>query len=122
MNGDDYGSVQHLYCRRSSDGSYRIDLDQSDGSARLIRVGADGTSTELVPWTESSAIKTGPDSNHVELICRGPSIELDSNGTKVFSARDTALEEGHGAVAVGGFPDADAIDEVRFANLVLVQR
>jgi hypothetical protein len=123
MTGSDFGSVEHLFCRHSSDGSYRLDVDQSDGSARLMRIDYIGDTTdELVTWTQSPAIKLGPASNHLELVCRGTSIQFNANDMKVFAVDDDVLEEGQAALGVGAFDDPDAIDEVRFANLVLVER
>jgi hypothetical protein len=111
----------YLYCRRNASiGSYRAVVDLR-GSARLGRVKPDGTTDELTPWTRSEAIQTGTATNHFEMICRGTAIELDANGTYVVGVRNADMFEGQ--VGIGGASfTASLLPDLRFANLLVVQR
>jgi hypothetical protein len=111
----------YMYCRRNTaSGSYRAVVDLR-GQVRLGRVKTDGTTDDLTPWTRSEAIQPGSAPNHLELICRGTAIELDANGTYVVGVRNADLFEGQVGIGAGSFATS-ALPDLRFANLLVVQR
>jgi hypothetical protein len=78
------------------------------------------TQQNLVEPRRSSAIRSGNDSNRLELRCAGSSISALVNGVIVASVQDSKYVMGH--VLVGGdTPRSDTTFDIRFDNLLVTQ-
>ena len=104
-----------LAFRGNGDGSkgtrtYYIFQIHPDGKYRLIVWSQNGSITELIPWTGSTAIKQGETANLLEVVAQDTRLTLYANNQKLSSLTDTfyatgsvgpvALEEGHAAISV----------------------
>lgn len=86
----------YLFYVRPSDGAYKI--------WKVLR----SEWTALTDWTESSYIKTGGDTNHLKVVCRGAQIEVYANGQKLITITDSSLTSGYVGVGVAAYEQANA--------------
>ena len=96
---------------------YRLSVYPRIHSFALGRV-EDDEFTFLSDWEESSSIRAGMATNHLELICIGDRIIAGINGVEVATVEDDQLETGSvwfGVASANGESVADA----RFDNLVV---
>ncbi|HKZ84885.1 MAG TPA: protein kinase [Anaerolineae bacterium] len=111
-DNNDYGVI----CRyQDFDNFYRI-LISGDGYYAFIRQ-VDGESTQLIDWTQSSAINQGAAHNHLTVICDGDSLALWVNDKFVAEASDDALAEGDIGLTAGTFNEAGV--RVAFDNVIV---
>ncbi|MGE3911200.1 MAG: family 16 glycoside hydrolase, partial [Chloroflexota bacterium] len=57
---------------------------------------------ELVPWTETKAVKMPPELNEVTVRAIGPRFTFIVNGTEIATIQDPALERGTVGIYVAG--------------------
>jgi hypothetical protein len=72
----------------------------------------------------SPSIHGGSETNHVELMCKGTTIEARINGVTVASVSDNTFQSGQFWIAVGESPGGahpDVGAEARFSHLVPTQ-
>jgi len=111
-----------LSCRESSQGYYRLIVDTWRGPSWSIDLCQGGDCQDLADWTTSSAIRSGPASNHVELTCLGSRLSVRINGTDVGGVTDDTLRDGSFGIGTLRLDDASLRGEVRFRNLTLTDR
>jgi hypothetical protein len=113
------GLVVHFRWQENGDG-YELYVETvhngGQGAASLSRFNG-GQLTDLVPWTDSEAIKTGGQPNHVTIRANGDSLDVLINGQPVLSARDSSFPRGD--LGLGAFT-CDHPTEVRFDNLLAI--
>jgi hypothetical protein len=103
-----------------SDSNYRLTVAPSDGSLSLARWDR-GRETRLVERQTSSAIKTGNETNHLEMVCVGSKIAAIVNGTQVAAVTDATYQEGGVLLLVSHAARSPSIVEGRFDNLALLR-
>ncbi len=87
------------------------------GSYRVGKWAA-GVGTNLVAWTESSAVHKGVADNHLTVIADGTSFTFLVNGTQVAELNDTSFSSGRVGVAVTAYSgDVDVHES--FDNLIV---
>ena len=84
------------------------------GVASLSRFD-DGRNSDLTDWIESSAIRTGRQSNHVTIRADGSILSVAINGEPILSVRDNEYREGD--VGLSAFT-CDKPTEARFDNVI----
>jgi len=99
------GDANGYYLRISGDGYYSI--AKSEGREL----------SELVGWTESSAIRKGNATNHIQAICNGSTLELSVNGQHLAAVEDGTHASGD--IAFTATTYEDEATEVHFDNLVV---
>jgi len=109
-------------CRESSQGYYRLIVDPWGGPRWSIDLCQEGDCEDLTNWQTSSAIRSGPASNHIELTCLGSRLSVRINGTDVGGVTDDTLRGGSFGVGTLRLNDASPRGEVRFRNLTLTDR
>jgi len=108
-----YGVV----CREQDGGGMGYYLRISgDGHYSIVKA-ANEAFTPLVDWTESSAIKQGNATNHIQAACSGTSIELFVNGERVGGVEDSTFATGD--IAFTATTYEDEITEIHFDNVVV---
>lgn len=78
-----------------------------------------GTTTALLDWRASGAIREGTQTNRLELSCVGNRISGGINGTEVGVVQDDTYRQGR--IEIGLFASRSTA-EARFDNLVVTQR
>lgn len=90
-----------LFCRWQDNTNAVVFMISGEGEFRLLRK-SNGTATELIPWTPSSAIVTAAGApNSLALDCTGPKITAKANGTILVIATDPAPSAGQLGVMAG---------------------
>ena len=84
------------------------------GAARLAKW-EKGKITELTPWTNSPAIRTGGQPNHVTIRALGKALTVEINGEPLLGAQDESFSGGD--IALGAF-SWDQPTEARFDNVI----
>jgi hypothetical protein len=120
---------QYLQLACRSDGptrQYRFGIRPGTGEVWINRwVGASGVLPYATLFDEvSTAVHAGATPNHLELACKGTSIQGSVNGITMVTISDNSLQSGQSWIAVGevrdgGHPDVPA--EAHFQNLVVRQ-
>jgi hypothetical protein len=111
-DNNDYG----VMCRVQSGGDgYSMNIS-GDGFYSIQRIESD-VYTNLVDWSESSAIRTGKATNHLRVVCDGNKLVLFVNDTLLAEVTDATFSEGDIALAVTTY-ETD-LTEVHFDNLVV---
>lgn len=112
-----------LICRYQEQAAshYRLTLAPNEGWLLLTRVDGEQP-VQLVGPVSSAAVRSGNQSNHLELDCVGDNISARVNGAQVLQARDGNHRQGALGLSVSVLPDAGATVEARFDNLVVTQR
>jgi hypothetical protein len=100
--------------QKDADNYYHFEI-HSDGHYRLHKQLDDEWET-IVPWTRSSAIAGGSNSNILQVVCRGQKIDLHVNGQYLETAHDSSFSSGQVGVAAGTCSDTDTV-EIAFNNL-----
>lgn len=103
-----------------SDSNYRLSIAPSDGSFSLARWDS-GREVRLVDWQISPAIKTGNQSNRLELVCVGSKIAAIVNGTQVAAVSDATYKEGAILLMVSNRVRFPVTIDSRWDNLVLLR-
>lgn len=96
------------YSAISADGYYAI-FRRVDGGSLEVLTG-DGSG-----MTPSPAIKTGGQTNHVQVICQGDKLSLYANGELLETITDDAHTQGDVGLGAASGPEGEA--RVRFDNL-----
>lgn len=106
-------------CREQGDGNGYYLLISGDGGYAIIK--AQGNEfTPLVEWTASDAVKKGNATNHIEATCKGTTLTLSVNGTRVATVEDSSYSSGDIALAVTSYEDGQA-SEVLFDNIKITK-
>lgn len=113
--GQSMGRQLYVSCRasRSVDSAYRAIIEPDAHRAQLIRR-VNGTPMPLVTMV-NDAIKSGEETNHIELWCEGNLIRLAVNGTRVALASDSSFTAGQLHLGLARAQLAEA----HFSNLVV---
>lgn len=124
--GDPAGRVVMLDCRSQGAGRYRAYGFMIAPEARrftLVRWD-EGAEVRLVPGQESPLIGPGPEWNHLDLRCEGPTIEASVNGQVVATVSDQTYRQGGFAMGVTVVAEESetAQAEARFDNLIVTRR
>ena len=98
------GSIRPL--RISGDGYYNITKADENGF------------TDLVAWTESSAVRQGTKTNKIVASCIGNTLKLEVNGEVVAQATDSTYSSGDIALMAVVYEDGSTT-KVQFDNLVV---
>ena len=99
-------------------------------SGYLLRISADGyyaiqavnngSPTDIVTWTASSAINKGNgEVNRLRATCNGSTLTLEVNGEEVDSVTDSTYSSGYLALAASTFEDTPV--QVNFDNLTVLK-
>ena len=118
--GDTDQRLISLGCREDDDGQdYELWLYPQDGLFALVRLDKAGV-TELAKASPSPVIKTGTQTNRLELSCVGSTIAARINGTLVATAQDSSFTSGDMYVAL--LPAGGQTAEAHFDNLVITEQ
>jgi hypothetical protein len=113
------GRVVAIGCRDPDGvGGYSLMVEPGNTRAILLRYDS-GAPQYLTAWRSSPSIRSGNQSNQLELRCVGNIITATVNGTQVGSVRDTTYTAGQSWLAVSTTSGAV---EGRFDNLVVTRR
>src|SRR5262249_38395584 len=104
-----------------NDSGYRLTINPDDRTF-LLRRWDDGKPVELMPWTNSDAIRGGAQNNRVELGCQGSTISARINGMQVASVQDSTYREGRLWMGAGAFSGQPSRAEARFKSLIVMGR
>jgi hypothetical protein len=111
-NNNDYGVMCRV--KLSGDG-YSFNIS-GDGYYSIQKM-TDNAFSDLVGWTESSAIRKGNSTNRLGVVCQGNHLSLYVNGTLLAEVTDNAYSEGD--IALSATTYEDQATEVQFDNLVV---
>jgi len=111
---NDYGVV----CRMQENGDGYYLLISSDGLYSIL-LGAGDSFNPLVDWTESSTIKQGNTSNHIQAICSGSNMTLVVNGKELVKTQDSTHASGDIGLTATTYESTPA--EVHFDNLMVTK-
>jgi len=111
-NNNDYG----VMCRLNFTGDgYSFNI--SGDGFYSIQIMADNQFSDLVAWTESSAINKGTATNKIQVICQSSTLVLMVNGEKLVEVIDDTYTEGDIALAATTYEDEPT--EIHFDNLLV---
>jgi hypothetical protein len=116
-----------LACRsQGASSQYRFGFRPTTGEVWFNRWFAKAGDPEYVGLYDdrSATSHPGSETNHVELMCKGTTIEARINGVTVASVSDNTFQSGQFWIAVGESPGGahpDVGAEARFSHLVLTQ-
>lgn len=111
-NNNDYG----VMCRLTYTGDgYSFNIS-GDGYYSIQKMESNSFS-DLVEWTESSAIHKGGETNRIQVICHGSTLVLVVNGEKLAEVIDETYSEGDIALAATTYEEAPT--EIHFDNLLV---
>ncbi len=112
--GESYGLLFGI----TSDSSqlYIFDVITDFRDYELLRLNADGSYTQIVPVTSSSAINPGTTSNHLKVTRNGSQITLAVNGTVLGTWSDSAIVGLTGMGLVSSPYDNNPSSDARFDN------
>jgi hypothetical protein len=110
-------STTGIVCRWQDQFNFYTFEIRNDGTYQVLLVD-DGIPTELQPWTESFAIRTGEGAeNHLQVSCVGDELTFTVNGTYLAGLVDDSIHRGDLGFTAGTF-DTPGI-RVTFDNLVV---
>ena len=128
LTGDTAGRYVSLACRRQvkaspeeGDSEYRLAVDVGTGAAWITRW-TNGEQARLTEPRRHPSIRSGNETNRVELTCAGSTISARVNGEEVVSAQDATYVNGALKFGTGTFAGRSGTLEARFDNLVVTQR
>jgi hypothetical protein len=104
-----------LQCRAAALNGYQLEIEPDHSGFAVYRLDA-GRKTPIVRPGTSDAIRTGNQTNRVELGCVGNTITARVNGTVLGSAEDGTYPHGSAFLATAA---PGATSEVRFDNLLV---
>lgn len=106
IEGNKYNAYGVLFAYKNKDNRYELDIN-GNGSFTFGKK-VSGTWTEIVEWTNHSAIKGTGMINHITLIRLGDRITLYVNDELVYECEDSSLQVGSLAVAVTAYENPPA--------------
>ncbi len=112
-DNNDYG-VAFRY--QDTNNFYRFVIT-SEGRYRMSKY-VNGQWTALIDWRSSPAIKKGAATNHIKVICKGPTFELYVNGEKLGTVEDDDLDKGAIAMIAGSYDQPDV--HIAFDNVLAI--
>lgn len=119
-DGGGYGLVLLRQLKGVNDATSRryIFYVTPQGAYRLYYVNGDGSVSDVVPLTASSAIKIGDATNHLSVTYAGGSISVAANGVALGTVQSTIGAPGEIGVFVSSSTEAKAF-EAGFQNLTV---
>jgi hypothetical protein len=109
-----------IVCRKNpdptSDNGYYLRIS-GDGYYNITKADENGF-TDLVAWTESSAVRQGTKTNKIVASCIGNTLKLEVNGEVVAQATDSTYSSGDIALMAVVYEDGSTT-KVQFDNLVV---
>ncbi len=128
LSQGDQNNGYGVYIRGASDqGSdlatyYRFEL-YGDGSYAIVKGTRDASghssSTKIVDYTLSPAIRTQGKVNQIMIIAKGPALSLVVNGQLLKTISDTSYTSGSIALFVSNLPQAKAGAQATFSQLAI---
>lgn len=117
-DGGGYGLVLLRQLKGANDATSRryIFYVTPQGAYRLYYVNGDGSVSDVVPLTASSAIKIGDATNHLSVTYTSGSISISVNGVSLGTVQSTIRGPGEIGVFVSSSTEAKAF-EAGFQNL-----
>ncbi len=99
---------------------YRFEL-YGDGTFALFKSGTDANAapTRLVDYTATSAIKKQGTVNHITILVRGQTLQLNVNGFVLSTVTDASYTSGSIALFVSNLQNAPAGAQVQFSHLAI---
>lgn len=85
------GYVGLVFRWQDNQNHYAFQINNRDRTYRVIKLTSD-ISDVRQPWTSSNYINSG--ANRLKIICKGPQIEVYSNGEKLCTVRDASMPKG----------------------------
>jgi len=110
-NNNGYGFVM----RRDTAGNAYNFIISGNGNYRFDKLVGEKW-TEIIPWTWSSSIKTGPTTNIIRIEGTGDKFTFYVNGAKIGEAQDSTIPSGRIGLVVGAYDD-DPNAHISFDNL-----
>jgi hypothetical protein len=111
-SNNDYG----VMCRLKFTGEgYSFNIS-GDGFYSIQKM-VDNEFSDLVEWTESSAIRKGNATNNLRIVCDGTKLALSVNGELLAEVNDNSFTSGDIALAATTY-EMDAT-EIHFDNLIV---
>ncbi|MFO0702256.1 MAG: hypothetical protein U0236_23900, partial [Nitrospira sp.] len=110
-----------LSCRSKDFGttSYRFSLAPQSGVYGLVHFLNGNLLSPRTAWREWPSIHRNGQTNHLDLVCRGNTLEGSINRSNVFGWIAFPMSEGDIALGVGVRPGRKGTAEARFDNLVV---
>lgn len=112
--GETAGRIALITCRQQSGLAYRISIEP-DARRVQLRLSQGEGGIRILAQAVSNAVRTGNESNQVEMRCIGTRIDGLVNGVRVVTAVDSTFSEGQANLALS----RTSVGDARFDNLTL---
>lgn len=101
MSGPDENSYGIVFRYQNEDNFYSYEIS-SDGQFAVMKT-ADGKRKPLVSWSKTGYVNQGKNSNILEVVCEGQSMDFYVNGEYLTGVNDNTFKKGAIGLTAGTF-------------------
>jgi hypothetical protein len=114
-NDNEYGVLVRIQDRKHL---YRFSVS-GDGYYQITKHAGEEWQLMTAEWPQSDAIHTGAATNHLEVVCQGPTMAFFVNGVQLAQVEDADYRQGDIGLYAGAFYEAGV--EIHFDNLSITE-